>query len=166
MKYKCPLIVVKDMERSRKFYEEILGQKVVRDYGANIIFKGDFSLQTEETWIDFIGKSSDSIIFQPNNFELYFEEKHFDKFVQKLELHDIEKVHDVKEYSWGQRVVRFYDPDGYVIEVGESMVQVVKRMAEEGLSFEEIAEKSQQTLEFVIYALMEKDRKKLVKVKY
>ena len=46
------------------------------------------------------------------------------------------------------------------------MVQVVKRMAEEGLSFEEIAEKSQQTLEFVIYALMEKDRKKLVKVKY
>ena len=33
----------------------------------------------------------------------------------------IEYVHPVKEHGWGQRVVRFYDPDKHIIEVGENM---------------------------------------------
>ena len=34
MKFKCPLIVVKDIKESRKFYEDILGQKAILDFGA------------------------------------------------------------------------------------------------------------------------------------
>ncbi len=33
MKFKMPLIVVKDMVLSRKFYEEVLNQKVEMDFG-------------------------------------------------------------------------------------------------------------------------------------
>ncbi|NOV61327.1 hypothetical protein B0H39_000243 [Clostridium beijerinckii] len=43
------------------------------------------------------------------------------------------------EHSWGQRVVRFYDPDKHIIEVGENMVMVVKRFLNSGLSIEETA---------------------------
>jgi len=57
MKFKGPLIVVEDLARSRKFYEDILGQKVILDFGANVTFQGDFSLQTKDTWMKFIGKN-------------------------------------------------------------------------------------------------------------
>lgn len=166
MKYKLPLLVVEDMERSRKFYEDLLGQKVILDFGANITFEGDFSLQTRESWRNFIGDSEDTIIFRPNNFELYFEEKQFDKFVQKLRSCDVKLIHDVREYPWGQNVIRFYDPDMHIIEVGESMVSVIRRFSDQGLSIEEISERTQHPLEFVNSALNEKYQKKLVSVKY
>lgn len=165
MKYKCTLIVVEDMKQSRKFYEEVLGQKVILDFGANITFAGDFSLQTKETWRDFIGDTEDTIVFRPNNCELYFEEKRFDYFIEKLESFEVEKIHDVKEYPWGQKVIRFYDPDKHIIEVGESMVSVVKRFIDQGLSIEETAERTQHPIEFVVSALKEKSRKRLISVR-
>ncbi|MEL7655067.1 MAG: VOC family protein [Bacillota bacterium] len=166
MKYKLPLIVVEDMERSRKFYEEILGQKVILDFGANITFAGDFSLQTKDSWRTFIGDYEDTIIFRPNNFELYFEERNFQEFVSKLKSLEVELIHDVVEYPWGQRVIRFYDPDKHIIEVGENMVTVVKRFIDQGLSIEETVEKTQHPIEFVENAIKEKTRKKLIGVKY
>ena len=56
MKFKSPLIVVSDIVAVRKFYEGVLNQKVILDFGANITFEGDFSLQSKETWIKFIHK--------------------------------------------------------------------------------------------------------------
>lgn len=164
MKFKLPVIVVKDMEISRKFYEELLDLKVVLDFGANITFDGGLSLQTRDVWRGFIG-SEDTIICRPNNFELYFEEKNLDKFLQKLKGFDVELVHDVKEYPWGQRVIRFYDPDKHIIEVGESMSSVIRRFHDQGMSVEEIVERSQHPVEFVKDALNEKVQKKLVGVK-
>lgn len=166
VKYKLPLIVVEDMERSRKFYEDLLGQKVILDFGANITFGSDFSLQTKDSWRGFIGDREDTIMFRSNNFELYFEEKQFEKFVEKLKCYGVELIHDVREYPWGQSVIRFYDPDMHIIEVGESMVSVVRRFSDQGLSVEEIAEKTQHPLEFVRDALNEKIQKKLIAVKF
>jgi catechol 2,3-dioxygenase-like lactoylglutathione lyase family enzyme len=165
VKYKLPLIVVEDMERSRKFYEDILGQKVILDFGANITFEGDFSLQTKDSWRGFIGDCEDTIMFRPNNFELYFEEKQFEKFVQMLKNCGVELIHDVRRYPWGQSVIRFYDPDKHIIEVGESMASVIRRFHDEGLSVEEIVERTQHPQEFVESALNEKFQKKLVSVK-
>jgi len=165
VKYKLPLIVVENMDRSRKFYEELLGQKVILDFGANITFSGDFSLQTKDSWRDFIGDCEDTIMFRSNNFELYFEEKQFDKFVQRLKCSDVRLIHDVREYPWGQSVVRFYDPDMHIIEVGESMVSVIRRFRDQGLSIEEIAERTQHPQEFVWNVINEKVQKKLVAVK-
>lgn len=166
MKYKVPLIVVEDMERSRKFYEELLGQKVVLDFGANITFAGDFSLQTRDSWSGFIGDSEDTIVFRSNNFELYFEEKNFEEFVEKLKSYgSVELVHGVREYPWGQHVIRFYDPDKHIIEVGESMERVVRRFRDKGMTAEEIAERTQHPLDFVNNALKAKFQKKLISFK-
>lgn len=166
MKYKCPLIVVEDMERSRRFYEDLLGQKVILDFGANITFEGDFCLQTKDSWRRFIGDREDTIIFRPNNFELYFEEKQFDKFVERLRRDGgVELVHDVREYPWGQNVIRFYDPDKHMIEVGESMISVIRRFHAQGMTAGEIAERTQHPLEFVDNALRQKFQKKLIAVK-
>jgi len=155
------------MERSRKFYEELLGQKVILDFGANITFEGDFSLQTRDSWRGFIGDREDTIMFRSNNFELYFEVKHLGEFVERLKSYDsVELIHDVREYPWGQRVIRFYDPDKHIIEVGESMAVVVRRFHSQGMTVKEIARRTQHPEEFVKEALNVKIQKKLVAVKY
>lgn len=119
------------------------------DFGANITFEGDFALQTKSTWADFIDKNEKDIIAKSNNFELYFEEEQFDDFVERLKSHAIQYVHEIKEFPWGQRVIRFYDPDMHIIEVGERMEAVVKRLIRQGLSVEETAERTQYPVDFV-----------------
>ena len=48
---------------------------------------------------------------RPNNVELCFEETDFDAFLEKLQAYpDLTVLSGVREHSWGQRVIRFYDP--------------------------------------------------------
>jgi catechol 2,3-dioxygenase-like lactoylglutathione lyase family enzyme len=141
-----PLLVVSDIAISRKFYEDILNQKVIMDFGENITFEGSFSLQTKKSWVNFIHKTENEVLSKPDNFELYFEEEQFDEFIERLKLFKIMYLHIVVEYPWGQRVIRFYDPDMHIIEVGESMETVVKRFITQGLSVEAIADRTQAPL--------------------
>lgn len=60
---------------------------------------------------------------------------------------NIKYLSNVIEYSWGQRVVRFYDLDGHLIEVGESMKMVINRFLTTGLSMEEISIKMDASIE-------------------
>ena len=66
---------------------------------------------------EFIGKD---IVPENNSCELYFEESNIDAFVQKLEkLYPSTKyVNKLMIHSWGQKVIRFYDLDGNLIEAG------------------------------------------------
>lgn len=45
------------------------------------------------------------------------------------------------EYGWGERVIRFYDLNGHLIEVGEDMKMVVNRFLTFGMMMEEISAK-------------------------
>ena len=66
--------------------------------------------------------------------------KHFDGFLNKLKAYsDIEYLGEVIEHSWGQRVIRFYDLDEHLIEVGEDMQMVVKRFLASGMTMEELS---------------------------
>lgn len=147
MKLKNPLIVVTDMNRSVEFYKKVLGLRVVLDFGANKTLTGGLSLQTAETYKDFIG--TEDISFGSNSFEIYFEEDDFDSFADRLKNCEIEYVHGVLEHSWGQRAVRFYDPDRHIIEVGENMKTVCRRFLDSGLTPEQTAQRMDVPLSFV-----------------
>lgn len=157
MKFHGPLIAVANMNQSRHFYEEVLGQQVILDFGANITFEGDFSLQTRLSWAEFIDQPEANISRSANNFELYFEEDRFDGFMERLASFDVELVHETREYPWGQRVVRLYDPDRHIVEVGESMAMVIRRFIAGGLSIEETALRTQFPVEFVIGCMLDPD---------
>lgn len=138
MKYTSTLIAVKDIEKSKKFYYDILGLEVVADFGANVMLKGGLALQTADTWKNFINKNDEEIVFKNNAVEIYFETEDIDAFINKLKnIKNIEYIHPLTEHSWGQRAVRFYDLDGHIIEVGESLKFVVKRFIDSGLSIEQ-----------------------------
>lgn len=147
MKYMSTLIAVKDMQKSKQFYHDILGLEVVSDLGANVTLTGGFALQSMDTWQYFIGGKDVSL--QNNAVELVFEEEDMDAFLEHLRKFDIEYVHDTVEHSWGQRVIRFYDPDFHIIEVGEDMEMVVKRFKNTGMTDEQVAERIDVPLEYV-----------------
>jgi len=137
MKYVSTLLAVRNMARSRQFYHDVLGLEVTADFGANAVLEGGIALQTAETWKDFI--CTEAVAFRHNSGEIYFEEPDMDAFLCRLERFDIEYVHPLKEHRWGQRVIRFYDPDGHIIEVGEPMDMVARRFREDGMTDEQIA---------------------------
>lgn len=138
MKYVSTCISVDDINESRKFYEDLFGLEVYQDYGINITFSCGLALQQDFDWLT--GLEKDSVLKKSNNMELYFEEDDFDGFIDKLKTYnDIEYVSDVIRHNWGQRVIRFYDPNGHIIEVGESMKMVVKGFLDSGMSMEEVS---------------------------
>ena len=117
MKLKNILIVVKDIEKSRKFYHDLFGIDLVLDNDGNMILTEGLVLQDEKIWRSFLNKD---IIPKSNSCELYFEEQDIESFIEKLErlYPKIEYVNHLMTHSWGQRVIRFYDLDGNLIEVG------------------------------------------------
>ena len=137
MKYTSTLIAVQDMEKSRQFYHDVLGLNVVSDFGANVVLDGGVALQTLESWREFIGHKP--VTLAHNAGELYFEETDMDRFLAHLSTFEISYVHPPLEHRWGQRVVRFYDPDRHIIEVGENMAAVCRRFLDSGLTPEETA---------------------------
>ena len=147
MKFKNPMLVVTDIDRSVAFYRKVFGLRVIMDFGANKTLTGGLALQTLETWQEFIG--TDNIVFGNNNFELYFEEDDFDAFIERLKEYDVEYVHPVKTHSWGQRVVRIYDPDRHIIEIGENLKVVCKRFLDSGMTAKQVAEKMDVPIKFV-----------------
>ena len=117
MKLKNVLIVVKDIERSRQFYQDLFGLEMIRDNDGNMVLTEGLVLQEEKYWKAFLGKE---IVWENNSSELYFEERDIEGFVKRLESYypEVKYVNKLMTHSWGQKVIRFYDPDGNLIEVG------------------------------------------------
>ena len=151
MKYTGTLIAVKDIEKSKQFYHDVLGLDVVADFGANVTLTGGVVLQTLETWQSFI--HTDDVTLKNNAGELYFETEDMDAFARHLESFDISYVHKLHEHPWGQRVIRFYDLDGHIIEAAEKLDAVIARFVAQGLSPKETADRMGIPLDFVVSSL-------------
>ena len=140
MKHVCMLISVADINAARKFYENLFGLEVFQDYGRNIAFTCGLALQQDFDWL--VDLPKEKVLKKSNNAEIVFEEQDFDGFLNKLkEYPDIEYLGEVIEHSWGQRVIRFYDLDGHIIEVGEDMKMVIKRFLATGMTMEKVSVK-------------------------
>ena len=117
MKLKNILIVVKDIEKSKQFYHDLFGLDMVLDNDDNMILTEGLVLQDEKIWKDFLGRE---VVPENNACELYFEEPNIEAFAEKLEklYPSIRYANQLMRHSWGQKVIRFYDLDGNLIEVG------------------------------------------------
>lgn len=147
MNYGGTLLAVSDLAKAKDFYENVMEQRIVMDISAHVTFEGGLSLQ--EDYAGLVGKNL-TLQAQPNNFQLYFEVEDLNSWEEKLTaIEGIEFLHKSKEYPWGQRVMRFYDFDKFIVEVSESMESVVKRLLAEGVSPEETAKRTMFPLEFV-----------------
>jgi hypothetical protein len=122
-------------------------QKILMDLGIHVSFERGLYLQSN--YEELVGEKLPSKT-RPNNFQLYFEVEDLDYWQEKITKTDgIEFIHKAKEYPWGQRVMRFYDYDKYIVEVSESMESVARRFLKQGLSVEETAQRTMFPVEFV-----------------
>ncbi len=143
MKLDGTMLIVKDMDVSRRFYQELLSATVALDLGEYVIFEGGYCLMTESHWAEMLETPAASYAYGNNVCELSFEDEDIDAFMRHFAtFSDVEILNPLREYPWGQRAVRFYDPDRHIIEVGESMKVVVKRLLHSGLSIEETRQRS------------------------
>ena len=146
MKFTCMVISVSDINAARKFYEDLFGLVVFQDYGRNIAFTCGLALQQDFDWL--VNLPKEKILKKSNNAEIVFEEQDFDGLLDKLNKHPrIERLGEVVEHSWGQRVIRFYDLDGHIIEVGEDMKMVIMRFLASGMTMEEVSVKMDASVE-------------------
>ena len=120
MKLKNILLVVKDIEKSKQFYRDLFGLSVILDQEGNVILTEGLVLQDEKIWKEHLEKD---VAWNYNSCELYFEENELDAFVEKLEnlYPSIQYVNKLTTFDWGQKMLRFYDLDGHLIEVRTPM---------------------------------------------
>ncbi len=75
MKLKNPMIIVTDLENSKKFYKRSIGLRVIMDFGANITLTGGLCLQTKDSWLEFINASDKDISFWRKTMRKYILKK-------------------------------------------------------------------------------------------
>ncbi len=116
MKLKNILIVVKDIEASKRFYHDLFGLQVILNNDGNVILTEGLVLQDESLWKNALKKD---MIPKNNSCELYFEEQDIEAFLEKLDkmYPSIQYVSPLTTDNRGQKLVRFYDLDGHLIEV-------------------------------------------------
>ncbi len=138
--FHSPCVFVADLERSRAFYEQTLGQTPTLVLDGYVVYAG-FSLWRADSAAQHV---FDDKLALPSgrlgrdNFELYFETEAIEAAWDQV-LAGAEPVHAMKVQPWGQRCFRVRDPDGHIVELAEPMETVVRRLAAAGLAEQEIA---------------------------
>ena len=147
MKLHSIVLFVKDIEKSKEFYTKILNHSIVHDFGNNVILSGGISIwQIQQSHI--ISKELETSS-NSNRFELYFEAENIDEINLKLEQNNVTLLHPIHTEPWGQRTIRFFDPDSHLIEIGEPLEVFVMNMSKQGLSPEQISTQSGIPIETV-----------------
>jgi catechol 2,3-dioxygenase-like lactoylglutathione lyase family enzyme len=142
------VLFVQNIRISRDFYENVLQLHVEFDFGKNIIFTNGIAIweiQGNHVIPRSFGMRSlaDSSV---HRFELYFETENLPEVYEKLQSMNVKFLHEMLEENWGQRTLRFFDPDGHLIEIGETMRQFICRLYFQGFSIEEICGKTNVTM--------------------
>lgn len=137
-------LFVKDIEASKSFYSGILGLKITLDFGKNVIYSGGLTtweIREKHIIPSKLGRENISDT-GTNRFEIYFETENLDEDFENLKKNGVKFLNGLHEEPWGQRTIRFFDPDNHLIEIGESMKIFVGRFYNEGLSVDEIEKRT------------------------
>lgn len=143
IEFDSSVLFCSDVKLQRDFYENFLGQEVELDMDTCIVFKNNFTLWqlTEDYPISKeLGYTYEHI--GNRNLEMCFKTDNFEDAIEKVLMSDLRILHNVEEERWGQYTIRFYDPEGNLVEIGESIPCFIRRMKSEGLNTQQIAEKT------------------------
>lgn len=122
MKFVNPLPFVADIGRAKRFYTEVLQLRVLEDHGDFVRFDDGFAVHEGTSLHQTVfGESrGEEGPYGRRNLVLYFEDKDIDAAFKRIADH-VDLIHEIRQQFWGQRVFRFFDPDGHIIEIGEPM---------------------------------------------
>lgn len=152
IRYSSVVLFSDDVPRLRDFYRDLFGLAVALDLGGLVTFDCGVSIwETADVRAMVYGGLDPSPVERPRC-ELYFETDAIEAFADGLPGR-VRLAHPLETAPWEQRTVRFYDPDGNLVEVGEAMDAVARRLAASGLSADEVAARTLMPPAFVAAAL-------------
>lgn len=151
IRFHSTALFVKDIEISKQFYTELLGQTVQMDFDGVLTLDCGVTLwqiQSRHIIPQTIGTQavSDS---KSNRFELYFETGELEATFKRLTQAGVSFLHPIHEEPWGQRTFRLFDPDNHLVEIGEPLEIFVRNLFDQGLTVEEITRKTGVPVEMV-----------------
>ncbi len=142
IKYHSVALFVKDINKAKHFYCDLLNIPVSIDMGRNVILEPGITLW-EISEENIIAKTLGSeALSTGNKTELYFETDDIGAVEKMIRDNNLRLLHGIHEEPWGQKTIRFYDYDSNIIETGEYLSVFLKRMADSGLKLKEIADRT------------------------
>lgn len=156
IRFKGPAAYIADLDRSRAFYEGLLGLTVLR-----VMSRGENPIAVAYTAGLSIWLASDAYAslfgdaglaprdLRGGNWENTFETDAYEEVYARLLAAGAEFLYEPRTLPWGQRGFRVYDPDGHILDISETMPASVRRQAAEGRTLEQISATSGFTLDVV-----------------
>jgi predicted enzyme related to lactoylglutathione lyase len=123
-RYVSTIVFVGDIARSTAFYRDVLGQPVSRDFGTLVQFEHGFAIHDGPNLLGKTYKKPGSFPREPqghDNLDIYFETDDLEGALDAVVASGAEIIHPIETQEWGQRVFRFHDPDGHIVEIGDPM---------------------------------------------
>lgn len=120
IRYRHSIALVRDMEESKHFYRDILGLTIVQDFDTFVLFQEDFAIHRADLFYEYINKPYHGEKMGRDNVDFYFTTTELSKVRDKLKESQVEFIHDIKQMAWGEKVIRIYDPDGHILEIGDA----------------------------------------------
>lgn len=116
------IVFVKDINKSKKFYTEVIGLKILDDFQTIVFFENHFVIHNGNNLLKTIFKRSPLLNFNKGkkNIEIYFETDNIEESYKKIIDSNVKVIHAIEKQAWGQKVFRFYDPDNHLVEIGEA----------------------------------------------
>lgn len=115
------ILLVRDLGAARDFYAEVLGLPVEREFETVVFFRDHFVLHQAGALLrNAYGEMPpDEGSLGRDNLEVYLESDDLDASFAEVRASGASIVHGIVRQPWGQKVFRFQDPDGHLVEIGE-----------------------------------------------
>jgi lactoylglutathione lyase len=120
IKFRNSIALVKDIRASRDFYANIIGLKICKEYDTIIMFQDNFAIHSADLFYEYINKTYHGEKMGCDNVDFYFTTSDLKGFSEKLKAHHVPFIHDIRKHDWGESVIRVYDPDGHILEIGDA----------------------------------------------
>ncbi len=121
--YRHSIALVKDIEASKHFYADIIGLTICKGFDSFILFQDNFAIHKADLFYQYINKPYYGEKMGHDNVDFYFTTSDLEGFNRKLKEEQVTFIHEIRKYEWGESVIRIYDPDGHILEIGDAHSQ-------------------------------------------
>jgi len=120
IRFRNAIALVRDIKISKTFFADTLGIPIVQDTESYVLFEGHFAIHSAELFYEYIEKPYDGEKMGRDNLDLYFTTSNLAAMQEKLTRAGVTFIHGIRKCAWGESVLRIYDPDGHIVEIGDA----------------------------------------------
>jgi catechol 2,3-dioxygenase-like lactoylglutathione lyase family enzyme len=116
--FRNPIVFTNNIAASKAFYHGLLGLAVVQDSGSFVLLEGNLGLHKADVFYGYLGKPYNGEAMGRDNLDLYFTTDELEATESKLKQAGVKFIHGMRRFPWGETLMRVYDPDGHIVEIG------------------------------------------------